>query len=183
MVSEEPWKEKKYWIHWRSSLESYLPAYFCTLTLWRGTASSFIFLGFVLVWFHLGIWKHGSPQMLKCLWHLRVNFFNCSERKSKTEKIIKKKGLFPFLLVFPLILPDSPWRRFSYQGLPDSLAAWETLPLSSQERGRIRDQKLFGISPSEKRPRTFLQTLKRATHWAILIYIIISVVVVIITII
>lgn len=44
------------------------------------------------------------------------------KEKAKQEKKIKK-WLFPFLLVFPLILPDSPWRSFSFQWLPDSLAA------------------------------------------------------------
>lgn len=150
MVSEEPWKEKKYWIHWRSSLESYLPAYFCTLTLWRGTASSFIFLGFVLVWFHLGIWKHGSPQMLKCLWHLRVNFFNCSERKSKTGKK-KKKRAFSFSSCLP---SDSTWQSLEEVFIPgaarQSCCLRNTATEFSRKGEDKRSEAIWNISQWEK---------------------------------
>lgn len=131
MLSRGPWKGNKYWICWRSSLESHLCDYCGALILWRGAASSYFFLFFHVSWFAstLGVRKHGSPQMLISMWHLRVNLYNlfsCSERNSKTGSK-KRRGLSPFLLVFPQ-----------------------------------------GPSLSENRPRTCLQTQKRAVASPIL---------------
>lgn len=136
----------------------------------RDSLITFLFFVCVLVCFHPGVWKHGNSQMLISMWHLRVNLYNFFQGFWKKWQNRKRKTTFSFSSCLP-----SGSTSESLEGVlvPGAERQHHYLRNTTTEFPRNgEDKKSEAICNtllfSENRPRTCLQTQKRATPALIL---------------
>lgn len=172
VVSRDPWKGNKYGIHWRSSLESCLPDYCCALILWRGTASSCFFFFFLYVCWFASSFESKNMEALKCslicgTWESICIISSVVLKETAKQK---KKRTFSFSSCLPSGSTSESLEEVLVPGAARQPCYLRNTTNEFPGNGEDKESEAICsiLSFSDNRPRTCLQTQKKATLLPIL---------------